>query len=133
MTRLVLAAVAALVSAPALAQAPAAAAPETTTRAQIDQTNKERFAEMDANKDGFVTAVELAGVAGPERAARMIERLDSNKDGKVSAAELSARMLAMFDAADANHDGVLTPAEQAAAREARRARMQAATPAPQGQ
>jgi hypothetical protein len=131
MTRLVLAAVAALVSAPALAQAPAAAAPETVTRAQIEQTNKERFAEMDSNKDGFVTAAELAGVAGPERAGRMIERLDSNKDGKVSAAELSARMLTMFDSADANHDGTLTPAEQAAARDARRAQMQAAPP--QGQ
>jgi Ca2+-binding EF-hand superfamily protein len=132
MTRLVLAAVAALVSAPAVAQPPAAA-PETTTRAQIEQMNKERFAEMDSNKDGFVTAAELAGVAGPERSARMMERLDSNKDGKVSAAELSARMLAMFDSADTNHDGTLTAAEQAAARDARRARMQAATPAPQGQ
>jgi Ca2+-binding EF-hand superfamily protein len=132
MTRLVLAAVAALASAPALAQAPAAA-PEAVTRAQIEQTNKERFAEMDSNKDGFVTSAELAVAAGPERAARMLERLDSNKDGKVSPAELSARMLAMFDSADANHDGVVTAAEQAAARDARRARMQAATPAPQGQ
>lgn len=138
MTRLALAAaaVAAFVSAPALAQAPAAAppsAPETVTRAQIEQTNKERFAEMDSNKDGFVTTAELAAAAGPERAARMIAHLDTDKDGKVSAAELSARMLAMFDAADTNHDGTLSTAEETAARDAMRARMQAASPAPQGQ
>jgi EF hand len=139
MTRLALAAAAAavLVSVPAFAQAQApaqpsvvapASAPETVTRAQIEQTNKERFAEMDSNKDGFVTTAELAVAAGPERAARMIARLDTDKDGKVSAAELSARMLAMFDAADTNHDGTLSPAEEAAARDAMRARMQAAAP-----
>jgi Ca2+-binding EF-hand superfamily protein len=135
MTRLALAAAAAavLVSVPAFAQAPAPTeAPETMTRAQVEQMNKDRFAEMDSNKDGFVTSAELAGVAGPERAARMIEHLDTDKDGKVSPAELSARMLAMFDAADANHDGTVTPAEQAAARDAMRARRQAANPAPQG-
>ncbi|HEY0412377.1 MAG TPA: EF-hand domain-containing protein [Allosphingosinicella sp.] len=126
------AALAALVSAPSFAQPPAGAgdAPGPVTRAEVEQMNKDRFAAMDANKDGFVTAAELGAAAGPERAARMIERLDTDKDGKVSAAELSQRMLGMFDLADANHDGTLTPEEQAAARDARRARMQAPAAAP---
>jgi hypothetical protein len=127
MTKLALAAaaLAALLSTSALAQAPAADE-GPVTRAQLEQMNKDRFAEMDANKDGFVTAEELGGAEGAGRAAGMVARLDSDKDGKVSLAELSARMLASFDFADSNKDGILTPQERSAARDAARARMQAA-------
>ena len=142
MTRhLFLGAAFALLATPAFAQpaasspAPAAAAPspdtQPTTRAQMQAMIADRFAKMDANHDGFVTEAELSGgrnVGG--NAAAMIARLDSDKDGKVSLAELSARTLAMFDRADANHDGIVTPEERQAAREAMRARMQQA---PQGQ
>jgi hypothetical protein len=46
----------------------------------------------------------------------MIAAMDTNKDGKISAAEYRAQPLANFDKADANHDGVLTAQELAAAR-----------------
>jgi hypothetical protein len=119
MTKLPLAAAAlALLATPAFAQGDDDA---TVTRAQLEQMNKERFAEMDSNKDGFVTAAELGG----ERAAPMLARLDTDRDGKISLAELNGRMLASFDFADANKDGSLTPAERAAARDSARTRMQA--------
>jgi Ca2+-binding EF-hand superfamily protein len=116
-------AIAALLAAPAYAQAPAPAAPapEVLTRTSFDAVNRERFAEMDDNKDGAVTAAELGGMAGPEAAARIVAGLDTDKDGKVTAAELSTKMLAMFDLADANRDGILTAAEQAAAQRPRTA------------
>jgi hypothetical protein len=127
-----------LLAAPAFAQAPVAvvkpapaapAAPAAqgdtgpTTRAQIQQTLTDQFATIDADKDGFVTEKELtaADAASP---AVMIQRLDTDKDGKVSVAEMSSRILAMFDFADADHDGTVTPAERQAARETMRARFQ---------
>jgi hypothetical protein len=123
MTRFPFAAAALSLLAPTAAFAQAGDESATVTRAQLEQMNKERFAEMDANKDGFVTSEELGG----ERAALMIGRLDSDKDGKVTLPELNARMLASFDFADADKDGTLTPAERAAARDAARARMQSQT------
>ena len=138
MTRLLLAgaAFAAFAAFPASAQPPAggppaAEAPESpTTRAQMQQQIQERFAAMDANHDGFVTAAELG-----ERGPQVMERLDTDHDGKLTLAELSGPMLARFDRADANHDGIVTPEERAAYRDAMRARMQqesAPAPAPQG-
>jgi len=106
---------------PPVSVPPAApAAPESVSRASVQQTDKDRFAEMDANKDGFVTAAELGAAAGPERAAQIVGSLDSNKDGKVSLAELDSMMLGMFDKADSNHDGMVSAQEQAAMAAARR-------------
>jgi len=109
--------------APPVSAAPAAPeAPEAISRVSVQQTDKDRFAAMDANKDGFVTAAELGSAAGPEQAARIVARIDSNKDGKVSLAELDAMMLGMFDKADSNRDGMVTAQEQAAMAAAGRAR-----------
>jgi Ca2+-binding EF-hand superfamily protein len=134
MTRIALfgAAIAALAAASASAQpaapaAPAAPAQGPITRAQMEAGVQQRFAQMDANHDGFVTADEMVGAGGDtQRAAAMMQRMDSNHDGKLSLAELTASRLAAFDAADTNHDGILTPEERAAAM----ARMQTPAPAP---
>ncbi|MEA3062461.1 MAG: hypothetical protein QOJ94_2242, partial [Sphingomonadales bacterium] len=75
-----------------------------------------QFAEMDSNKDGFVTAQELG-----DRGPRMIDRLDSNHDGKLTLDEINGGILRMFDMVDANHDGTVTPAERDAFRAAMRA------------
>lgn len=58
------------------------------------------------------------GFGGPGRG-------DADKDGVVTKAEFMARPLAMFDKADANHDGTVTADEMKAAREAMRAAWQA--------
>ena len=122
-------------AAPAFGQgapaAPPRAAPgaaQSVSRVAIQQTDKERFTQMDSNKDGFVTAGELSAAAGPDQAARLVGSLDSNKDGKVSLAELDAMMLSMFDRADADRDGIVTVQEQAAMAAAASAN----APAPRG-
>ncbi len=98
------------------------------------------FDLLDSNKDGAISRTEFdarpkrhfAG-AGPETGKeRRMRRgkgrdgatrfgADANKDGRVSESEMLASALSNFDAADANHDGVLTPEERKAARSARRA------------
>ncbi|PTQ13618.1 calcium-binding protein [Sphingomonas oleivorans] len=54
------------------------------------------------------------GFAGFGRGDRFAA-MDANKDGRVTLAEASARPLAMFDRADANKDGTVTPEERRAA------------------
>jgi Ca2+-binding EF-hand superfamily protein len=58
----------------------------TLTRAEAQTHAAERFAKMDANKDGKIDASDRAA----RRAAmqtKMFERLDANKDGSISKAE----------------------------------------------
>jgi Ca2+-binding EF-hand superfamily protein len=43
---------------------------------------------------------------------RMFDMADTNKDGRVSLQEATAVALQHFDAADLNHDGILTPEER---------------------
>jgi hypothetical protein len=79
---------AALIAVPVLA-APGGAkgdANATLTRAEAQAHAAERFAKMDANKDGKIDASDRAA----RRAAmqtKMFERLDANKDGSISKAE----------------------------------------------
>jgi len=47
---------------------------------------------------------------------QMIAQLDKGKDGKVSFDEYAAGPLAAFDKLDTNHDGIVTPQDQQAAR-----------------
>jgi Ca2+-binding EF-hand superfamily protein len=132
MTRIALigAAVAAIAAMPAFAQQGGGADAGPISRAQMQQMVQQRFAQMDVNHDGFVTADEMtAGGGDPQRAATMLQRFDANHDGKISLDELMTARMSMFDAADTNHDGVLSPEE----RQAAMARMQQQTPqAPQG-
>lgn len=61
-----------------------------------------------------------------------IEALDTDGDGQLSAAELAAPPMQkrLFDRLDANHDGVVTEEEIAAARERMQDRMQGDRPGP---
>jgi Ca2+-binding EF-hand superfamily protein len=136
MTRILFvgAAVAILAAVPAFAQPGADANAGPITRAQMQQTMQQRFAQMDTNHDGFVTTEEMnAGGADAQHAAAMLQRFDTNHDGKISLDELMTRQMAMFDAADTNHDGVLSPEERQAAMARMQQQMQQQTQqAPQG-
>jgi Ca2+-binding EF-hand superfamily protein len=80
------------------------------------------FLSADANKDGVVTRAEFdAAIASgniKSRHAAMrgsaIVRLfeGANKDGRLSLADAQAAALRQFDAADADHNGVLSPDER---------------------
>ena len=60
----------------------------------------------------------MGGRMGGGRAMMMLAQADTDHNQAVSQAEFSAAVLARFDAADANHDGTLTPDERRAARRA---------------
>ena len=96
-----------------------------------------RFAQVDTNSDGMISREEFAAIgatrAGPaaanreagspqprgNRAARngmaqareLLGQADSNSDRAITQDEFSAALLARFDAADANQDGVVSPQE----------------------
>ncbi len=91
--------------------------------------------QMDKNGDGKVTADEFPAPAGrgrgdgrgrggsgvgdeapaapptPDEMVTSLMAFDRNKDGKLTKAEMPERMQGLFERADANHDGVLTPDE----------------------
>ena len=74
----------------ALLAATAAAAPQAATPAQIE-ARAARFAELDANGNGFLTARELAPGLTPDAAplVRTFRRLDLNRDRRLSLAEFA--------------------------------------------
>jgi hypothetical protein len=79
---------AALIAVPVLA-APGGAkgdANATLTRAEAQAHAAERFAKMDANKDGKIDASDRAARRTAMQ-TKMFERLDANKDGSISKAE----------------------------------------------
>jgi Ca2+-binding EF-hand superfamily protein len=91
----------------------------TVTKAEATAAAAKRFADLDANKDGFLSEDEMG------RMGRMMERADSDKDGKLSAAEFTAQQGSRFDLMDVNHDGQLTKLERDAFRQQMMERMQA--------
>ena len=99
-----------------------------------------RFAAMDANHDGTVTAEERHAWRDARRAARgggdaatagRPDRAGPDRAGKgrgmkareITQAEFRERALRMFDRMDTNHDGVVDAREREAARLLMRARM----------
>lgn len=86
--------------------------------AMARQRMEQEFAKLDTNKDGQLSPAEFNAMAGPIRTVetpqQLLQKLDTNHDGKVSMEEYRAPEIAKFNRADANHDGVVTPAEAAA-------------------
>ncbi len=94
------------------------------TRAEVASTAKKQFAEMDANKDGFVSPEEFERYreiqnAQPDQGRGLthigrswFDKCDENGDGRISQAEAVARPLGLFDMADVNRDGVASLQEQ---------------------
>ncbi|MCW3797812.1 EF-hand domain-containing protein [Sphingomonas sp. BN140010] len=117
----------AILATPAAAQQ--GGAPKPVTRAEYDANMNREFGEIDANKDGTVSAAELASARQRATAAAlqrqsqaMFSKLDINKNGSLSQAEF-AKMLDVDPAKlppapllqfDANKDGSVTKAEFAA-------------------
>ena len=86
------------------------------------------FDAIDANHDGVISDDELqawhaARLHKPGSEGKAFTSLDANGDGRIERGELpdDPRARAWFDAADANHDGVVTKEEARVAREAHRA------------
>lgn len=127
-----------LALAPALRAAPASpAANGEVTRAQLVAQIKKVFDAADTNHDGFMSLDEFRvrelaklnrtppgspGAPTKEQVQKLFDaavvafrHVDTNGDGKLSLAEANRRDLALFDAMDINHDGVLTVAEKKAA------------------
>ena len=69
----------------------------------------EGFDKFDADKDSFLTAVEIRDVTR-DKGADMFKQFDANSDGKIARDEWSQKSRA-FDRMDANADGFLTPDE----------------------
>ncbi|MEO1037949.1 MAG: hypothetical protein AAFX09_00250 [Pseudomonadota bacterium] len=99
----------------------------TVTRAEIQQLRTEEFAYRDRNGDGFLDsedrsptsqramALREASDDRPRREARRVmrrmERMDANGDRRISQAEFVDAENRLFDRADANDDGAVTPSE----------------------
>jgi hypothetical protein len=85
----------------------------------------EHFDEIDANKDGQISAEELRAFHAAHRgghggAGGFFKRMDANGDGKVSKQEALDAAAAHFDRLDANKDGFVTADEMAAAQKSHR-------------
>lgn len=102
-------------------------------RAQVEKKMAERraaaFDALDTDRNGSISREEFAARGRRGQVMMMRERHGGgrmmmglmDKDGRVSVDAMVKSALERFDKADANHDGVLTPEERKAAREARRA------------
>ena len=103
---------------------------------EFQQSRDKWFADLDADKDGFVTADELkafgdkmhaewakkhgdqAGASKPDAdkkhgdfSQRILQRVDTDKDGKISKAEFDAEGSKLFAKLDDNGDGKITENE----------------------
>ncbi|KQN02448.1 MULTISPECIES: EF-hand domain-containing protein [Sphingomonas] len=109
-----------------------------STRAEAIAQADARFAQMDTDHDGRITAGEMRAyrealhdrmvasgrdVPVPPPGGRkhdgMGRRMDPNGDGSVTRDEFEARALKRFDRMDANHDGTIDATERANAAEMR--------------
>ena len=112
-----------ILAAPIAAAPPAGATlPGPITRAQMQQFCRELFDALDSNGDGVLDqaeqkfALERLEAHGISSAGLRKEFADASApDGRVRFQSLLTVRMRNFDAADTNRDGVLDPAENAAA------------------
>lgn len=119
---------AALVPAAALAQGGGGAMMKDQTRAEAQQRTDMLFQMLDANHDGMVTRDEAnqalaqfqasGGESGGHRGGRLKSMIDQAFATlqSLTLQQFEAQSLARFDAADTNHDGILSAAERQQAR-----------------
>ena len=100
-----------------LTRAEIEAAERAKTLAAAQATNRQIFAQLDADHNGVLYPNEFAGLVQqpplPD-VAPIMNRLDSNRDQVVTLVEYRAATLANFDRLDTDHDGVVTGAEMRA-------------------
>ncbi len=108
------------------------------TRAGVIAQADARFAQMDTDHDGRITAGEMRAYRealhdrvvasgrdvpvpppGGRKHGGTGRRMDPNGDGSVTREEYEARALKRFDRMDANHDGTIDATERANAAEMR--------------
>lgn len=93
------------------------------TRAAAIAAADQRFAAMDTDHDGTISAQEMQAYREQRRAEWQARRGGGERAGRpdrpaprpVTAEAFRARALAMFDRLDTNHDGKIDAAERAAA------------------
>jgi len=108
-----------------------------STKAEATAQVAERFAELDTDKNGQITAAEMTAhrearmekraerraargkdkPGRPMRGGNMGMRADANGDGQLSLAEMTAQAVTRFDRIDANKDGTIDAAERTAQRD----------------
>jgi phage gpG-like protein len=83
--------------------------------ARMTDEQKATWRERRAERTGWAAR-------GTGEGGNWLARMDTDNDGMISRDEFTAPALKRFDRADADGDGIVTPEERAAAREARKAR-----------
>lgn len=93
------------------------------TRMEVIAAAKAQFQKIDANHDGIVTRAEFDAYRSKQAASgdddspfthvggHWFDHADPNGTGRVTLEQAEQHPLQMFDMADMNHDGVLSPAE----------------------
>ena len=87
------------------------------------QRNKQMFAQLDTDKNGWLSPQEFARLAGGDvkvNAQALVRRIDANHDQQITQGEYRAGAEADFDRLDTNHDKILSPAEVRASARQRR-------------
>ena len=79
------------------------------------------FTRLDANADDMITGNELGPLTQPPmsqmggpRIRSMITRADADRNARISRDEMRNAAAALFASLDADHDGLVSPAERAA-------------------
>jgi Ca2+-binding EF-hand superfamily protein len=85
------------------------------TRAEFDAARTARFAQMDADHNGTLSASEMPQRPGGGGNGGM--RGDANSDGSVTRAEFDAEGQRLFARLDADNNGTITQAELQAAQQ----------------
>jgi hypothetical protein len=92
-------------------------------RVEVAAAAKAQFQKIDANHDGIVTRAEFEAYRAKQAASggddnpfnhvggHWFDHADPNGTGRVTLEQAEQHPLQMFDMADMNHDGVLSPAE----------------------